>query len=67
MKKFYIGERINPQLKKSYYICYGRLTKKDAIKKENCVYGSMILTSYENENLYNEAIKILKDKGFRIS
>jgi hypothetical protein len=64
--KFYIGERSNPQLKKSYFVTYGRLTKKDAQKKEDCLYGSMSLTPYETEEEYNTAISKLEEEGFNI-
>lgn len=65
-KNYYIGLRTNPQLK-SYYVAYGQLTKKDAKAKENCVYGSMSLTSYESENEYQAKIDELKENGFRVS
>ena len=41
-KLFYIGERSNPQFAKSYFMAYGKLTKKEALKKENCAYGQCI-------------------------
>jgi hypothetical protein len=65
--KFYIGERSNPQFKKSYYVTYGQLTKKDAQKKEKCLYGSIFLTSYESEEDYNNAISKLKAEGFNVN
>jgi len=65
--KFYIGERNNPQLSSPYYKMYGQLTIKEAKKKEDCVYGSMDLTSYDSEESYNKAIKELNEKGCRIS
>jgi hypothetical protein len=66
-KLFYIGERSNPQLSKPYYRSYGQLTKTEAKKKEDCNYGSMYLTSYENETDYNDAINKLIEDGFRVS
>jgi hypothetical protein len=65
--KFYIGERSNPQLKKPYYVSYGQLTKKDAKKKEDCLYGSMSLTSYETDEEYNSAISKLETEGFKVN
>ena len=54
IKLFYIGWRGNPQLKNGgYYKAYGQLSKTEAKRKENCVYGSMILFSYENEEEYD--------------
>ena len=52
-KLFYIGERINPQFAKSYYIAYGQLTKKEALKKEDCIYGEIYLTGYNTKAEYN--------------
>jgi hypothetical protein len=65
-KKFYIGERFNPQFKHSYYLKYGQLTKKEAKKEEECIYGSMILTGYETEEEYNKAAKDIFVGGFII-
>jgi hypothetical protein len=67
MKKFYIGERINPQLNKSYYRAYGQLTKLEAKRKENPIYGSMIITSYNTEEEYNKELDKLRNEGFSIS
>ena len=64
--KFYIGERVNPQFNKSYFKIYGQLSKLDAKRKEDCVYGSMYLTSYDNEEKYNTEIARLKEAGFSI-
>lgn len=66
-KKFWIGERINPQLKKPYYNAYGQLTKKDAKKKENTAYGSMYLTPYDLEAEYKAKIEELKHSGFKVN
>ena len=66
-KLFYIGERVNPQFKKSYYVAYGQLSKTAAREKENCVYGSMYMTAYETESEYNEVIENLKTEGFRVN
>ena len=65
-KLFYIGERSNPQLAKSYYIAYGKLTKKEALKKENCVYGEIYLTSYYTKEEYVAAKEKLYNDGFRV-
>lgn len=62
MKKFYLGERTNPQLKKPYYKAYGKLTKREAEKKEDCLYGSMLLMSFEKEDEYLAKIEELKNK-----
>jgi hypothetical protein len=67
MKNFYIGERGNPQFKKPYYVAYGELTKKEAKSKQNCVYGSMFLTSYKTKESYEKTISNLKEKGFNVN
>lgn len=66
MKKFYIGERINPQLKKPYFKAFWKLTRKEVKAKENCVYGSMKLISFENKEEYIEKINTLRKEGFNI-
>ena len=65
-KLFYIGERSNPQLAKSYFMAYGQLTKKEALKKEDCVYGAMYLTSYNTKEEYVAAKEKLYNDGFRV-
>ena len=65
-KKFYIGRRDNPQLSKPYYKAYGKLSKKEIEDKENCLYGSMTLISYETEIEYNNKLNELKNNGFSI-
>lgn len=64
---FYIGERGNPQLPKPYYVAYGLLTKKDAKAKEECAYGTMTLTPYEERTDYDKEIKRLEGEGFRVT
>lgn len=66
-KLFYIGERENPQLKKSYFVAYGQLTKKEVKQKEDCLYGSMSLTPYETKESYENKISELKEKGFSVN
>jgi hypothetical protein len=63
VKLFYIGERSNPQLRKPYYKAYGQLSKADAKRKENCLYGSMWLTAYETEEQYLAALEQIKESG----
>ena len=65
-KLFYIGERSNPQLAKSYFMAYGQLTKKEALKKENCAYGEIYLTSYNTKEEYVAAKEKLYNDGFRV-
>jgi len=63
---YYIGERVNPQLSKPYYIRYGQLTKKAAKGKEQCGYGNVWLTPYLSESEYNDAIENLRTAGFSV-
>ena len=65
-KLFYIGEKSNPQLTKSYFMAYGQLTKKEALKRENCAYGEMYLTSYNTKEEYVAAKEKLYNDGFRV-
>ena len=65
-KSYYLGRRDNPQFSKPYYKLYGQLSKSDAKRAEKCSYGSMTLTSFENEELYTKEIERLKSEGFRI-
>ena len=68
IKLFYIGWRGNPQLKNGgYYKAYGQLSKAEAKRKENCAYGSMTLSSYENEEEYNTTLTKYKEEGFSIN
>lgn len=68
IKLFYIGWRGNPQLKNGgYYKAYGQLSKTEAKRKENCIYGSMTLSSYENEEEYNTTLTKYKEEGFSIN
>ncbi len=62
-----IGARFNPQLKAPYYIAYGKLTKAEQKAKSNCLYGSMIITTYKTEGEYNAAIEELKSKGLKVT
>lgn len=67
-KKFYLGWRGNPQLKKGgYYKKFGQLTKDEANKKDRTAYGSMILQAYDTEEEYNKAIEDAKEKGFSVN
>lgn len=69
MKKqlYYIGERSNPQLTKSYYVGYGQLSKVKAESCEECSYGSMTLTGYKTKKEYEDKIKELKSENFTVN
>lgn len=66
MKKYYIKERHNPQMKKPYYVPCGQLTKKDAKLKEGALYGDNYMLSYDTEQEYNEAITKFKTEGYSV-
>lgn len=63
---FYLGERFNPQLKKSYYRRYGQLTKKEARARENTPYGSMTLKPFATEAEYQAEIDRLQKEGYSV-
>lgn len=65
-KKYYIGQRNNPQLPKPYFVAYGQLSKTAARKKENAIYGSMVLTAYDTQALYDQQIAALMAAGFSV-
>lgn len=67
MKKFYIGERQNPQLAKSYYIAYGQLTKKEAKEKERPLYGSVCITAFDDKPSYDARIAELEAEGYTVN
>ena len=53
-KKFYLKERHNPQFKNPYYVACGQLSKKDAKKKENSLYGDNFMIAYEKYIFFNK-------------
>lgn len=65
MKSFYIKERHNPQTG-MYCVAEGQLTKKDAKKKEDALYGTNIMHSYPTEKAYKAAIAKFKSDGFNV-
>jgi hypothetical protein len=67
IKLFYLGWRSNPQLKNGgYYKAFGQLSKAEAKRKENCVYGSMYLYPFINEEEYKIEIDKYKNQGYSI-
>ena len=67
IKLYYIGWRGNPQLKNGgYYKAFGQLSKAEAKRKEQTVYGSMWLYEYETEEQYNSALTKYKEAGHSI-
>jgi len=67
IKLYYIGWRGNPQLKNGgYYKAFGQLSKVEAKRKEQTVYGSMYLNEYETEEQYNSVLEKHKEAGYSI-
>lgn len=64
--KYYIKERHNPQLDKPYYVAEGKLTKKDACKKEKSLYGHNNMLEYETIEDYQKALNEFEEKGFNV-
>ncbi len=63
--KYYIKERNNLQ-SPTYYCLEGKLTAKDARKKENSLAGYNIMHGYQTEKEYSEAIEKLKAEGNKV-
>lgn len=63
---WWIKERDNPQFDKPYYIMCGQITKAEAKRKENTMYGSVIMLEYKTEEEYNNAIIKLKVEGYSV-
>lgn len=66
-KKFYIGKRVSPELKDTYFIAYGQITKKEAEWREDCIYGELRMTAYNTKSDYLKAIADLRSSGKRVS
>jgi hypothetical protein len=65
MKSYYIKVRINPQTG-TYYVAEGQLTKKDAKKRCNAIYGNNIMLEYATREAYEKAIESLQEKGEKV-
>jgi len=59
---YYIKERHNPQFDKPYYTACGKLTKKEARKKENPLYGTNYMLGYATKEKYLTECKRLNIK-----
>ena len=56
MKSYWIKERHNPQLGVNYYPC-GKLSKAEAKKKENTLYGTNYMHEYKTFEEYDNALR----------
>jgi len=64
VKLYYIKERHNPQFDKPYYSACGQLSKREAAKKENSLYGSNAMLEYASLDEYNKALEQFKAAGY---
>ena len=67
VKKFYIGERNNPQLEKPYYRAYGQLSKTSASQKSKTLYGSVSVLEFNTKDEYLNKIETLKSEGYTVN
>jgi len=63
---YWIKERHNPQFDGPYYVACGQLTKKDAKTKETSLYGYNNMLEFKTVEEYNQALKSLSEKGYRV-
>ena len=61
-KKYYLKERVNPQLG-TYYVRCGKMSKTAAKRAEGSVYGSNYMHGFGTEDEYNARIAELKASG----
>jgi len=66
-KKFYLGQRVNPQLSKPYFNAYGKLTIAEMKQRSKCSYGSIYMESFETEAEYLSKIESLRNEGYNIN
>lgn len=64
VKLYYIKERHNPQFDKPYYSACGQLSKREAHKKENSLYGNNVMLEYASLEEYNKALEQFKAAGY---
>ncbi len=66
VKSYWIKERHNRQFKNPYYSACGQLSKWEAKRKENSLYGFNIMREYKTADEYNAAIEKFKADGFTV-
>ncbi len=67
VKSYWIKERHHPQFDKPYYTACGQLSKREAMKKENTLYGYNIMLEYKTAEEYNAEVEKFKADGFRVT
>lgn len=65
-KFWYIGERNNPQFKQPYYKVLGNITKSEAEKYVQTIYGSNSVFSFNTEAEMLAKVTELKNAGYRV-
>lgn len=65
-KSYWIKERHNPQFDKPYYSACGQLSKREALRKENSLYGTNVMLEYKTREEYDKAIAKLFLEGYAV-
>lgn len=65
-KSYWIKERNNPQLDKPYYMACGQLSKREAAKKEESLYGYNVMFEYRTLKEYSAALSKLERDGYAV-
>jgi hypothetical protein len=60
--KYWIKERINPQLG-TYYVACGQMTKSNAKARGRALYGENIMHQFDTKEAYLARLDDLFDKG----
>lgn len=64
-KKFWLRQRINPQLG-TYWVLCGQITVKEAKAYEKALYGDNVMHSFTTEAAYNAKIEELRKSNATI-
>jgi hypothetical protein len=62
-KSYWITERNNPQFKEPYYIACGQLSKTEAKKRANPLYGYNRMIEFLTEEEYHNALEKYEREG----
>lgn len=64
-KKFYIKERFNPQLG-TYFVKCGQMTKAEAKRAGNCLYGNNVMHAFDTSDAYEDKITEIMRSGEKL-